>query len=59
MVTGVAGRGVLFLSPKMSQDSIDDILFFDRGDDLYRPTAVDADLDVYADGCPITMCLSL
>ena len=41
------GRGVLFLSIKMSQDSIDDILFLDTGDDSDRTTAATADFDVY------------
>ena len=41
------GRGVLLLSIKMSQDSIDDILFLDTGDDSDRPAAAGADLDVY------------
>ena len=40
------GRGVLFLSLKMSQNSIDDSLLLDTGDDSDRSAAA-ADLDVY------------
>ena len=41
------GRGVLFLSLKMSQNSIDDSLLLDTGDDSDRSAAAGADLDVY------------
>ena len=41
------GGGVLFLSLKMSQNSIDDVLILDASDYLYRPTAAGAELDVY------------
>ena len=30
----------------MSQDAIDDVLALNRGDDLYRSTAMTADLDI-------------
>ena len=39
------GGGVLFLSLKMSQNSIDDVLVLDTCDDFYRPAAVAADFD--------------
>ena len=41
------GGGVLLLSLKMSQNSIDDILLLDTGDDSDRSAAAGADLDVY------------
>ena len=40
------GGGVLFLSLKMSQNSIDDILFLDTGDDPDSAAAAVTDLDV-------------
>ena len=38
------GVGVLFLSLKMSQNSIDDVLVFNAGDDFYRTAAPTANL---------------
>ena len=46
------GRGVLFLSLKMSQNSIDDSLLLDTGDDSDRSAAAGADLDVYIEYAP-------
>ena len=43
------GGGVLFLSIKMSQNSIDDILFLDTGDDPDSAAAAATDLDVYTE----------
>ena len=40
------GGGVLFLSLKMSQNSIDDVLIFDTSDDSDRSAAAAADVDV-------------
>ena len=39
-------RAALFLLSKMSQDAIDDALVLNTGDDLYRSTAMTADLDI-------------
>jgi hypothetical protein len=36
----------LFLLSKMSQDAIDDVLVLNTGDDLYRSTAMTANLDI-------------
>ena len=43
------GGGVLFLSLKMSQNSIDDVLIFDTSDDSDRSAAAAADFDVYVE----------
>jgi hypothetical protein len=42
-------RAALFLLSKMSQDAIDDALVLNTGDDLYRSTALTADLDIDID----------
>jgi hypothetical protein len=42
-------RAALFLLSKMSQDAIDDALVLNTGDDLYRSTAMTADLDIDID----------
>ena len=39
-------RAALFLLSKMSQDAIDDVLVLNTGDDLYRSTAMTANLDI-------------
>ena len=39
----------MFLLSKMSQDAIDDALVLNTGDDLYRSTAMTADLDIDID----------
>ena len=36
----------MFLFAKMSQDAIDDVLVLNTGDDLCRPTAMTANLDI-------------
>jgi len=41
------GGGVLFLSLKVSQNSIDDVLVLDTSDDSDRSAAAAADFDVY------------
>ena len=46
------GGGVLLFSLKMSQNSIDDILLLDTGDDSDRSAAAGADLDVYIEYAP-------
>jgi hypothetical protein len=38
--------GALFLSAQMREDSVDDVLVFDTGDDPDRSTAAAADFDV-------------
>jgi len=40
------GRGFLFFLAKMSQNSIYDVLVLNTGDDLYRSTAMAANLDI-------------
>jgi hypothetical protein len=37
----------MFLIAKMSEDSVDDVMVLNRGDDSYRSTAAIANLDVY------------
>ena len=39
----------MFLLSKMSQDAIDEVLFLNTGDDLYRSTAMIAKLDIDID----------
>ena len=39
-------RGFLFRLAKMGQDPVDDVLVLDAGDDLYRTTAMIANLDI-------------
>lgn len=43
------GGGALFLIAQMREDSVDDVLVFDTGDDPDRSTAAAADLDVYTE----------
>jgi hypothetical protein len=43
------GGGVLFLSLKVSQNSIDDVLVLDTSDDSDRSTTAAADFDVYVE----------
>ena len=40
------GRSALLLLAKMSQDSVDNVLAVNTGDDLYRSTAMTANLDI-------------
>lgn len=40
------GGGVLFLIAQMSQDSIDDVLVLNAGDNFYGSTATTANLDI-------------
>ena len=39
-------RAALFFLAKMSQDAIDNVLALNTGDDLYRSTAMSANLDI-------------
>ena len=43
------GGGVLFLSLKMSQNSVDDVLILDTCDDSDRTAAAATNLDVYVE----------
>jgi hypothetical protein len=40
------GRSALLLLAKMSQDSVDNVLAVNTGDDLYRSTAMTANPDI-------------